>query len=163
MGAGQLLVNDFPNVLNKSTGTIAWPNQAVEPIYEWMNNYSLVPSNPSFLTANDDSSALKQNSDYYDWCDASSQSGCTSFNGTVGVGSGTLASRPSTCTTGVAYWATDQGNWNQSGSGGQGELFKCTATNTWTLIYTPYTYPHPLTGTQGPTVGVPANLQGKVI
>ena len=28
--------------------------------------------------------------------------------------------------------------------GTQGELFKCTATNTWTIYYTPYTYPHPL-------------------
>lgn len=76
-----------------------------------------------------------------------------SFNGTVGVGSGTLASRPSTCTTGVAYWATDQGSWNNSGSGGQGQLYKCTATDTWSLYYTPYTYPHPLQATAtAPTV-----------
>jgi hypothetical protein len=160
MGAGQLLVNDFPNVLNKSTGKIAWPNQAIEPIYEWANIYSLVPNNPSFMTANSDSSAFVQNVDYYDWCNASSQSGCANFNGTVGVGTGPLAARPSTCTIGVAYWATDQGNWNLSGSGGQGELFKCTTTNTWTLYYTPYTYPHPLT-TQGPAPGAPVNLVGK--
>jgi hypothetical protein len=69
----------------------------------------------------------------------------SSFNGTVGVGSGLLSGRPSTCTTGVGYWATDQGSWNSSGAGGQGVLYKCTATNTWTLYYTPYTYPHPLT------------------
>jgi hypothetical protein len=163
MGAGQLLVNDFPNVLNKTTGTIAWPNQAIEPVYEWMDIYSLVPNNPSLLVANNDTTAFIQNVDHYAWCNASSQSGCASFNGTVGVGSGTLAARPSTCTTGVAYWATDQGSWNQSGSGGQGELFKCTATNTWTLYYTPYTYPHPLTGKQGPTPGGAVNLQGKVI
>jgi len=70
----------------------------------------------------------------------------TPFNGTatIGFGHGTLANRPTTCTTGVGYWATDQGNWNQSGSGGQGQLYVCTATNTWTLSYTPYTYPHPL-------------------
>lgn len=160
MGVSQLLINDFPNTLNNSTGTIAWPNQAVEPIYEWMDNYSLVPNNPSVLMANNDTTALTQNADYYDWCNASSQSGCTSFNGTAGVGNGTLAARPSTCTTGVAYWATDQGSWNKSGNGGQGELFKCTATNTWTLFYTPYTYPHPLINTQqAPAPAAPVNLR----
>ena len=83
------------------------------------------------------------------------------FNGTSGTGTGTLASRPSTCTPSVAYSATDQGNWNGSGSGGQGQLYICTSTNNWTLSYTPYTYPHPLTtsgGTPGPP-NPPTNLQ----
>jgi PKD repeat protein len=57
----------------------------------------------------------------------------SSFNGTTGMGVGPLASRPVTCTTGVAYWATDEG-----------KLYVATATNVWTLYYTPYTYPHPL-------------------
>src|SRR5213076_1545599 len=37
-----------------------------------------------------------------------------------GIGHGTLANRPTTCTTGVGYWASDQGSWNTSGSGGNG-------------------------------------------
>lgn len=67
------------------------------------------------------------------------------------IGVGTLANRPSTCTANVnGYIATDQGSWNTSGSGSpgnttQGVLYKCTATNTWTLYYTPFTYPYPLT------------------
>ena len=87
-----------------------------------------------------------------------------SFNGTSGVGVGTLASRPATCTPtsealdagngGVGYWATDQGSWNSSTSnpqgaqqnGADGVLYRCSATNTWTVAYTPYTYPHPLQG-----------------
>ena len=84
-----------------------------------------------------------------------------SFKGTSGVGVGLLSARPATCTTGVGYWATDQGNWNKSGSGGQGVLYKCTSTNTWTEYYTPYTYPHPLrTGGNEPITGLtaPSNL-----
>lgn len=87
-----------------------------------------------------------------------------SFNGTSGVGVGILANRPATCTPtpdaldaghgGVGYWATDQGSWNQSTSnpegvqfnGADGVLYRCSATNTWTVAYTPYTYPHPLQG-----------------
>jgi len=56
-----------------------------------------------------------------------------SFNGTAGIGVGLLANRPATCTTGVAYWATDTKT-----------LYKATAPNTWTPCYTPYAYPHPL-------------------
>jgi hypothetical protein len=67
-----------------------------------------------------------------------------SFNGTSGIGEGTLAQRPSTCTTGVAYWATDQGNWNTTTPGPDGQLYKCMSTNNWQLFYTPLQYPHPL-------------------
>lgn len=75
------------------------------------------------------------------------------FDGTSGTGSGARASRPATCTTGVAWWATDQGSWNTSGSGGQGVLDKCTATNTWTnAAYVPYEYPHPLATVEGADV-----------
>jgi PKD repeat protein len=55
------------------------------------------------------------------------------FDGTNGVGVGTLAARPATCTKGVGYWATDEK-----------KLYRCTAPNVWTIYYTPYTYPHPL-------------------
>ena len=75
-----------------------------------------------------------------------------SFNGTSGVGEGLLVNRPASCTTGVAYWATDQGSWNTSSSnpygvnaaGEDGRLYVCGASNNWVLAYTPYTYPHPL-------------------
>lgn len=78
--------------------------------------------------------------DIYDDVSAS----CSGASCTVGIGRGTLTNRPASCTTGVAYWATDQGNWNKIPGGEQGVLYKCTATDTWTLYYTPYEYPHPL-------------------
>jgi hypothetical protein len=64
-------------------------------------------------------------------------------NGTVGVGVGTLAQRPATCTAGVGYWATNAST-----------LYQCAAGNIWTTYYTPLTYPHPLQGGGG--VPVPA-------
>jgi hypothetical protein len=85
-----------------------------------------------------------------------------SFTGATGIGVGAIGSRPSTCTTGVAYWATDEGSWNTESAaihanhgsnhseGADGKLYICTATNTWTAKYgvnstgEPYAYPHPL-------------------
>lgn len=129
-------------------------NQTLLPVYEWLNSGTGLPS--PVMAA--DNSATVQNRDYYLYTG--------SFTGSTGVGSGTLASRPATCTAGpggntngVAYWATDQGNWNVSGDGsGQGVLYVCNPTDTWTVYYTPFTYPHPLIGTTtspqgGPTSG----------
>jgi hypothetical protein len=83
----------------------------------------------------------------------------------LGGGFGPIAYRPTACYAepdaldagngGVFYFATDEGSWNTESAGdhathgtdhAQGEdgrLYRCSATNTWTLDYTPYTYPHP--------------------
>jgi hypothetical protein len=74
-----------------------------------------------------------------------------SFNGTVGMGRGTLASRPATCTLRTAYYATDTGT-----------LYQCSSANTWTSYYTPYTYPHPLRGTAPAVIEPPTNLSAIV-
>jgi hypothetical protein len=82
-------------------------------------------------------------------CGGTPLHGDTSTTG--GVGCGTLGAMPATCTTGTAYWATDQSCSDLTGMVGTnpatpitGTLYKCTAQNTWTAYYTPYTYPHPL-------------------
>lgn len=91
-----------------------------------------------------------QNRDFYnETLNQAANSGCpgscTPFSGTSGVGHGVFAQRPSTCTTGVGYFATDLGTWNTSGNGfGQLQFFKCTSANTWTLTWEPAPYPNPL-------------------
>jgi len=69
------------------------------------------------------------------------------FNGSTGVGAGTTAQMNALTPTkaGVGFWATDQGQWNVSGSGGQGELYVWNGTK-WVLKYVPYFYPNPQRG-----------------
>ena len=128
---------NFPLRLNSVTGIISWPHQYLEPVYLWMNTIN----GATELSIRDTSTT--QNVDIF--------ADNASFTGTTGTGYGLLANRPSACTPGpggtyytsptgsygVAYFATDA-------NGGQGELYVCTSTNTWTGIYEPYTYPHPL-------------------
>jgi hypothetical protein len=117
------------------TLTSPYPRQASEPAYIWDNTLNGGVSLPS--VASNSQIHIKGNRDYY--------AAAGAFDGTAGVGSGTLANRPITCSTGVGYWVMDRGNWNAKlPANTSGELHKCTSTNTWTLYYTPYTYPHPL-------------------
>jgi len=153
---GNQLPNGWPcrDQIGHATDTFAWtvagtaPPQISEPAYLWGNTWN--GSSPVAINIRNGSSAwIVANRDYYNHA--------IPFNGTSGVGVGTLASRPATCTAGVAYWATDQGKWNSTTTGPDGQLYKCTATNTWSLYYIPYTYPHPLRSSS--SLPPPTNLR----
>lgn len=169
-GQGDPLSGNFPNLVDSITGTATWPHQFREPIYVW--NETLASGN-LIAIQNISGYVSTANRDYYSQVSASPNTSPTSpFNGTTGTGFGPSANRPTTCTAGpggtfdtsptgsygVAYFATDANS-------GNGELYVCTSTNTWTPIYQPYTYPHPLTA--GGTVGgnsplAPTNLVATV-
>jgi len=151
---------------NTSPGGGSWPRNALEPVYEWMD--------AAQGQVGGDCNPLNclPNRDYYqESIGQAAQSSPTSpFNGSAGTGHGTLSNRPTTCTAGpggqfaagppriggspgVAYWATDENT-----------LYVCTATNTWSLYYEPYTHPHPLIagGTSGNAPAPPTNISATV-
>jgi hypothetical protein len=121
------------------------------PIYVWNNRWSDTGGKVDLLVATPWGTSspavedhVRPDRDYYNAVSGSAQTSPASpFDGTTGMGFGTLANRPRTCATnplerggGVGYFATDQGP--------QGTLYQCSATDTWTAWYAPQPYPHPL-------------------
>jgi hypothetical protein len=125
-GKGDLLTDENP------VATGSWPHQAPEPAYAWGNTYD----GSRQLDLGSHYPTIQENRDYYNQK--------SPFDGTTGVGVGKLADRPKTCTPGVAYWATDQGEWDNTHHGPDGQLYVCTERDSWEVYYKPYTYPHPL-------------------
>jgi hypothetical protein len=141
-------------------------NGALVPVYAWNNRFgdgTKADLNCSELSTNNPYTCIhhfKRDRDYYSSLSANPQTSPTSpFNGTTGVGFGTLANRPTSCSTngaesggGVGYFATDVG--------AQGTLYRCSATNTWTVHYVPFKYPHPLVQDGGiEKLAAPLNLR----
>jgi hypothetical protein len=138
----------YPNAKDTVTGTMSWPRNMLEPWYVWDETIASgqVYNAPAWAGVR-----MTANLDFYSQVSAGANTSPTSpFNGSIGTGWGTLSNRPTTCKAGpggtygqsptgsygVAYFATDQGT--------NGTLYICTATNIWTAVYQPYTYPHPL-------------------
>ena len=120
-----------------STGTPGPDNQVLDPIYEWDDTVPALNSGQIGGTStNSVSPFAASNREFYTDNSLGSPQAQTSpsspFNGSSGVGFGTLANRPSTCVTGVGYFA---GNvWGPSDASGnrfeQGELFECPCRDT---------------------------------
>ena len=157
---GNLLANGWPcrDQIGWAQDSALWtssnpnPRQISTPAYIWNNTIGGMPAVVNIR--NFVGAWIQPNRDYYNQN--------ATFTGATGVGVGPITSRPSTCTIGVAYWTTDEGEWNSLHSGADGQLYKCTATNTWTLYYRPYAYPHPLQTASrggGETSPTPTNLR----
>jgi hypothetical protein len=186
-GQGDLLEgylpSSSPGVCNETQGCPShsgtWPRQALSPFYVWDNNYTPATgygSGAAIIGVG--TSLLTDNQDYYQQFGTYGESG--SFNGTTGVGCGNGATagsadslcatptvQPSTCTAGNSAFTTlynsagqapGVGYWNRTNN----TLYVCTATNTWTAYYTPYTYPNPLTQSSQQGASVPAPPTGLV-
>lgn len=127
--------------------------QGIEPVYAWNNLFCTSCSDsdtPTSYHTNLDMegstaapvayrTVIQADRDYFNASGAAQTSSSSPFNGTTGMGYGTLANRPSTCayneTTGVGVGYYDNVN---------NVLYRCTADDTWTAYYSPYTCPHPL-------------------
>jgi len=148
-----ILYNSSDNPANSTPA-----NNAPSPTYLWMNSESPAP----IAVAYSDTARVIQNRDFY--METANQTAQTSsaspFNGTTGMGHGTLANRPTSCTPspnggteGTAYWETDHN-----------QLDFCIGTNTWSTTtsspasYTPYTYPHPLVSGSPPPSCSPCDV-----
>jgi hypothetical protein len=142
-GDGWACLDNPGHVFGATTGGA----NTLKPLYAWNNTKggASFPLTLSDQHGPNQAQYIAANREYYQGGIVAQTSSTSPFNGTTGMGFGTLARRPASgLTTGVGYWATDTQT-----------LYTATGPTTWATEYTPYTYPHPLQGTTSPPVGTP--------
>jgi hypothetical protein len=160
-GQGDLLGGgNFPNRCNITQNpacnifTGIWPTETLSPIYIWSNTISVCCYSDATLVADNYSPLIENNRDFFMQFGANANPG--SFNGTAGVGSGTVDPTVAGAYSGAPNCSNatypGPGYWNTTTN----TLWVCTAANTWNVYYTPYTYPHPLTQSTSATTSTPA-------
>ena len=113
-------------------------NDPVTGGYIWNNvnsrdNKIIATGEDLFGSDFDPFNCIAENTDW--WDDAIATPGGESpSNFSYGI----ATSRPSTCSDDDCYWETDTK-----------KLYRCDGANNWTFIYSPYTYPHPLSKRPG--------------
>lgn len=139
-GAETAAASDWPTKTTSLTFS-----EALYPIYAWGNSFKgATPTASSYyLTGYQEGTEATT---YHILYNRDVFVEAASFDGRSGTGTGLFSARPATCTTGVAYWATDQNT-----------LYKCAA-NTWSSYYVPYAYPHPLQGVSSGKPIAPAGV-----
>ena len=138
--------------------------QHVNNAFFWNNTYNGTRSNvnPAYTTnACPGEYSISLNVDFFNY-----NPSCTSSSCTAGIGCG--ATPPTgNCTTGVGYWVTSYSPCSTPPSTLEnmktytqaGTFYKCTSTDTWTLYYRPYTYPHPLRSGETGAVSTPTGFR----
>jgi hypothetical protein len=131
-------------------------NQEVQRSYFFNNKVNGAISGVFASSGVTDPLSGAENQDYYN----QDNTNCApnAGNCALGIGRGTLAQRPASCTNGVGWWATDQGSWNNETAaqhnnhdpsslthtlGEDGLQYQCVG-GVWQLNYTPPAYPHSL-------------------
>ena len=146
-------VNDTRGEYPTGTNQINGQPQHVSNNYSWCNydgggyraRYSLGPfcCSPTYSGCTDcgADSTVKNDREYFKYV--------SSFDGTTGVGAGTLANRPEMCDSGVGYFATnldvsdiDDYVGNNPATPITGTLYVATAANTWSTAFSPAAFPH---------------------
>ncbi len=130
-------------VWNNRKNGAAWTRNFWTPAVGAINLYKIQTgnSNATFVEAD----VIKSNRDFF--ADAG-------FDTNAGVSVGTTAQMNALKPTvnNYGFWVTDQGNWKSGAAGTSGLLYTwSTASQTWTLKYTPFTYPHPMRAVPAPT------------
>lgn len=131
--------------LNPGSGMVTGSDQTLTPFYEFINTqssscYTFNPDGAATCGADSSLGLVLKNRDGYE--DVNALNCSPGGPCTQGVGNGLAL--PNSCTTGVAFWKTDEGgHWNTASATTQnGQLYKCVSTNNFTLYWTPPVYPH---------------------